>query len=85
MKRNSDNGCSRVISKADLLARSALNSSLDFSSQDDTIQSTQSNCQNLDEISLNNLEINKSLIYVSCVMCSDKDDNDMMECSICHN
>ena len=36
-------------------------------------------------ISLNDLEINKSLIYASCVMCSDKDDNDMIECSICHN
>ena len=53
--------------------------------QDVTTQSNQSNCQNLDEISSNDLEINKSLIYASCVMCSDKDDNDVIECSICHN
>ena len=45
VKRNSDHG----IIKADLLARSALNPSLSISSQDDTIQSIQSNCQNLDE------------------------------------
>ena len=81
VKRNSGHG----IIKADLLARSALNSSLSISSQDDNIQSTQSNCQNLDEISSNDLEINKSLIYASCVMCSDKEDNDVIECSIRHN
>ena len=72
--------------QSDLFAKSALKVNLCEDEDDSQIQlsSVITGYKTFDNTSEENSDITTSLIHASCAMCPEKDDNNMIQCSICH-
>ena len=72
---------------SDLFAKSALKVNWCENEDGGQIQlsSVLTGYKTLDDTSEENLDITTSLIQASCAMCHEKDDNNMIQCSIYHH
>ena len=73
--------------QSDLFAKSALKVNLCEDEDDNQIQlsSVLTGYKTLDNTLEENSDIITSLIQASCALCPEKDDNNMIHCSICHH